>query len=203
MVRAKALLVTLRPLKRRAAQSRSGAGRPFAVRVFETGARFPWRTKKGDPFGIALCQPDSLCKARRFFGLLLLQKLFFKQRVGVFNGRFGVHSGGRHGTLVTQFAEQMLQRMIKLHGGAIDSLIQRIGFMGNGHRLMTFGAGLHLTLDVVGAGLVAGLIVNVHFHPSQVFIVVFERAFNGCTNPFFQSDAAFDVIIAIDLDLHS
>ena len=53
------------------------------------------------------------------------------------------------------------------------------------------------------AGLVAVFIADMDFHASQVFIVVFERAFNGGTNPLLQSDTAFDVIIAIDLDLHS
>ncbi|RML85137.1 hypothetical protein APX70_03030, partial [Pseudomonas syringae pv. maculicola] len=95
------------------------------------------------------------------------------------------------------------QSVIKLHGCAVHRLIDRIGLVGNRNGLVSFWPGFHLAFDVMRAGLVAVFIADMDFHASQVFIVVFERAFNGGTNPLLQSDTAFDVIIAIDLDLHS
>jgi hypothetical protein len=53
------------------------------------------------------------------------------------------------------------------------------------------------------AGLVAILVAEMDFDASQVFFVTFERAFNGGTDPLLQSAGAIDVVIAIDLDLHS
>ena len=55
----------------------------------------------------------------------------------------------------------------------------------------------------MGTGLVAVLIPQVDLNAGQVFVITFERAFDGVTYPLLQSDAAFNMVIAIDLDFNS
>src|SRR3979490_3010792 len=68
---------------------------------------------------------------------------------------------------------------------------------------MAFWPGFHLASLVVGAWLVAVLIPQMNLDSCEVFFVALERAFNGGSYPLLQSDAAVDMVIAVDLDLHS
>ncbi|MBP1144870.1 hypothetical protein JOE33_001793 [Pseudomonas sp. PvP027] len=175
--------------------------RPFVVRLSAH------RNKKGEPLPVrpflAKRVSEASGQTSGFFLLLFFQKFFFEQRVRA-DRIFILFDDGRCGaSFAAQFTEQMLEGMIEFYSSAIHSLIYRISLVGNRNGLVSFGASFHLALDVVRARLVAVLVADVDFHAGQVFIVMFERAFNGGTNPLLQSDTAFDVIIAIDLDLHS
>ncbi|MNN92373.1 hypothetical protein D3C81_2106480 [compost metagenome] len=41
------------------------------------------------------------------------------------------------------------------------------------------------------------------FHAGQVFFVTFESGFYGSAYPLLKTDAALNMVVAIDLDLHS
>ena len=97
----------------------------------------------------------------------------------------------------------MFQCVVELDCGAIDRLLQRIGFMAHGNWLMALWPCFQAATQIVRAGLVAVLVSQVDLYTGQVFFVAFERALNGSTYPLLQSDAAFNMVIAIDLDLHS
>ncbi|MNF91352.1 hypothetical protein D3C84_739510 [compost metagenome] len=75
--------------------------------------------------------------------------------------------------------------------------------MGDGNRLMAFWPRLQLAAHVVGTRLVAVLVPQVNLDACQVLFVAFERALNGRTYPLLQSFTALNMVIAIDLDLHS
>ena len=93
--------------------------------------------------------------------------------------------------------------MFKLGGRPFDGQFQCVGFMSNGYRLMAFWPRFKLAAHVVWTGFIAVLVPQVDFDPCQVFFVSFERALNGSTYPLLQSDAALNMVIAVDLDLPS
>lgn len=132
-------------------------------------------------------------------GLLVLQEFFLQQGIGC---RGGCDLLG-HATFAAQFAEQVLEGMLEFGRGAFDGLLQAIGLVADGNRLMAFGACLHLAAHVVGAWLVAVLIAQVDFDAGEVFFVAFERAFYRSAYPLFETGTALDMVVAVDLDLHS
>jgi hypothetical protein len=81
----------------------------------------------------------------------------------------------------------VLQRVFQFFGCTVDRLFQRIGFMGNGNRLMAFWPRFQLAAQVMGTWFVAVLVAQVDFDTGQVFFITFERALNGCTYPLLQS----------------
>src|SRR5471032_562871 len=97
----------------------------------------------------------------------------------------------------------MLQRMLKLGGCAINCLFQGVGLVQYRQWLMALWPCFQSAAQIVGTRLVAILVFQVDLDAGQVFFVTFERALNGSTYPLLQSDAAFNMVIAIDLDLHS
>jgi len=75
--------------------------------------------------------------------------------------------------------------------------------MGDGNRLMAFWPRFQLAAQVMGTWFVAVLVAQVDFDTGQVFFITFERALNSCTYPLLQSLTALNMVIAVDLDLHS
>ncbi|MNR21434.1 hypothetical protein D3C85_1383370 [compost metagenome] len=131
--------------------------------------------------------------------MLVLQKLFLQQPVilGAVDALLG------HRAFAAQFAVEVLQSVVQFDCGAFDSLVEGCGFMAYGNRLMAFWACLHLAAFVVGTRLVAVLVAQVDLDAGEVFVKSFERAFYGAADPLFQSNVALNMVVAIDLDLHS
>src|SRR5687768_13577855 len=97
----------------------------------------------------------------------------------------------------------MIEFVLEFLGGTVDRLFQRIGFMGYGSRLVAFWPRLQLAAQVMGTWFLAVLVAQVDFDTGQVFFITVERALNSCTYPLLQSLTALNMVIAVDLDLHS
>src|SRR3990167_2924371 len=97
----------------------------------------------------------------------------------------------------------MFQRMFEFFSRAINGQFQGVGFMGYGNRLVAFWPRFQLAAHVMGSGLVAVFVPQVDLDTGQVLFITFERALNGSTYPLLQSDAALNMVITVDLDLHS
>ncbi|CAI8878065.1 hypothetical protein EMIT0P265_30477 [Pseudomonas zeae] len=130
--------------------------------------------------------------------LFILKKFFLQQSV------IRLAKWHHSGTWFTsQFAEKMLQGVLEFFGSAVDCLFQRIGLVGHGNRLMAFWPRFQLAAQVMGTWFVTVLVAQVDFDTGQVFFITFERALNGCTYPLLQSLTTLNMVIAVDLDLHS
>src|SRR5438046_1126141 len=97
----------------------------------------------------------------------------------------------------------MLQRMFKFFDCPVDRQFQGVSFMGNGNWLVAFWPRFQLAAHVMGTRLVAVLVPQMDLDAGQVLFRTFERALNGSTYPLLQSFTALNMVIAIDLDLHS
>ncbi|MNG07301.1 hypothetical protein D3C84_905940 [compost metagenome] len=93
--------------------------------------------------------------------------------------------------------------MLEFLGGSVDRQFQAGSFMGDRNRLVAFWPRFQLAAQIMGTGLVAVLVPQVDLDACQVLFITFERALNGSTYPLLQSDAALNMVIAVDLDLHS
>ena len=131
--------------------------------------------------------------------LFILEKLVFQQRIGC-DSLERHHSGT---WFAPQFAEQVLKRMFKFFGRPVDRQFQGVGFMGYRNRLVAFWPRFQLAAQVMGTWFFAVLVAQVDFDTGQVFFLTVERALNSCTYPLLQSLTALNMVIAVDLDLHS
>jgi hypothetical protein len=73
----------------------------------------------------------------------------------------------QHYTLAAQFAEQVIQCVVELGRGTLDSLLQRSGRVAYGNRLMAFGASFHLATFVMRSGLGAVVVAQMRVRSSS------------------------------------
>src|SRR5690606_35150264 len=94
------------------------------------------------------------------------------------------------------------KRGVELFNRPLDCQIDRLGLMRNGDRLLPLGPSFDLTALVLAASLVAVLIGDMHNDAGHLFIKALQLAADTGTYPLCQPRTAFNVIIAMNLNLH-
>ncbi len=106
------------------------------------------------------------------------------------------------GALAAQFAELVVEGVVEFFHGPLYGLLKGFGLVGNGERLQPFGPGLDLAALVLCASLLAIIVVQMNDDTGQLIVEAFQLAGNTGTHPFNQAGTTFNVVIAVNLDLH-
>jgi hypothetical protein len=106
--------------------------------------------------------------------------------------------------LIPQPPEGALNHSNQLVRGTVDGFVQGHGLVSDRDRLAAFEAGFnHAAYVVIAALLVAVLIAQVDFHSCDVIADFAQGTLHYATDLMGQRVVTFDVMVGIDLDLHS
>jgi hypothetical protein len=107
------------------------------------------------------------------------------------------------GALLIEFSDRVIDRAGEFATGMLNGLMKRFGMIGNDNGIETGNTSLHHAALVGCPGLLAVLVVQMHFDPRYPSMKMRQRCSDGRFYVDRQAFPSDDVVIAIDLNFHA